>query len=149
MWAMKEARYCFRHNPKCRERAQKASEKGGRVRVALAEWTPPADLELPIYRGPLGLARAMEDVARMVAEKKMPPTVGNAVVYALSQASRAYRDAAQFQRDEGSESPIVLQHGRRIGSFKLIWSHEPEAGDTRQLAAPKEGDDEDRHLPAS
>ena len=98
-------------------------------------WKPPSDFVLPEFSGPLALARGMEHIAALMATKKMPPNIGSAVVYALSQASKAYTDAAKFQRDMGGEPPVVLAHGRKVKGFRLVFDFEREA----EIAeAPKE-----------
>jgi len=135
-WALKRSSYCFFHDPENAEEAQKASRKGGQTAHIFAQWKVP-DISMPLRRGPLAIAEALEQLAGLALRKEVPPTVINAAVGALRAAATSYAIAAAVQADHGDpDIGIVLEHGRKGKGFKLVFSHEADTSGTKQIDAP-------------
>jgi len=115
--AMTSSHLCFSHNPDVRGDFIEASRKGGEV----TRWR--GEIDLPVFEGPLGIARALEELARQVSTGAMAPAVANSIGFLLSQSVKAYKTAHEVQRDTGEDAPIKLQHQETTQSFtlKLPW----------------------------
>lgn len=119
-YAVTDSEFCFSHDPEKKEQLIAAGQKGGSV----TRWK--GEFQIPVPSGPLGAALVLEDLAAKVIAGELPSHVANSAGYLLGQSVKAWRIAAQVQRDEGGRSPVVMQQEVKEQKFELYWDFEEE-----------------------
>jgi hypothetical protein len=99
--AMKEATFCFSHNPDTQEEKQLAVQKGGFASKKTDMNLIPVDIKTPQQ-----VAALLEDTINRVRNGEIPPNIANTIGYLAGHMLKALEVSEMDQRVEMIESVL-------------------------------------------